>query len=268
MKKKLSTLHPQPAAWKISWPKVRFGIEVDLLVVLCNLLIVPLFWRPVISPFVVYLSSGDAVYPLMALVVLISIGRLGGLYLKRFPVQARIGGGRDAAFPLYFFIFNFALMVLTAAGVVVTLQAATGVKESGGVMFAGVFGMFAACGLELYLIYRLSTPLNETEKTARAQGAWIYTRASERVANLGLFLYLMFYQAVYFLAADMFMRPPNGWNDFDIPMIVLTVIFLAIYFVLFYLAPRAIFLIDDRKYLGTWILIFLVFVTSMTRHLF
>lgn len=73
----------EPSESKRFLPRVRHGIAIDLLIVLANLIIVPVFWRPVFSPLVDHLSSGEAPFIVMGLVVVVFVGRLGGLYLKR-----------------------------------------------------------------------------------------------------------------------------------------------------------------------------------------
>ena len=86
-------------------------------------------------------------------------------------------------------------------------------------------------------------------------------------ADFGLFAYMMVWQVFYNQVAQLFLVSPNG-ERVPADLMLISLFFLAISFMLFYLAPRAVFLMEDRKYRGTWLLIFLVFLSSIVRYWF
>ena len=87
----------------------------------------------------------------------------------------------------------------------------------------------------------------------------------EFAADFGLFAYMMIWQAFYNNTARLFMTPaPNVKETLELK--IGGAVFLFICFLLFYLSPRTIFLIEDRKYLGTWVFIFGVYLSSVLRY--
>jgi hypothetical protein len=260
------------------FPLNRQGIVIDVLTAITNLFVLPLFMTRVGSLFdESFRDNSSAFLTLAGLMLFILAGRLLGLYLKRFSLQARLANSSDGSFPMVFFVFSVPLLVLTAAFVVVLFQSITaqvGLVEatSGGMprdsqwfAYFGVLVMTVLMGLEVYLLFRLSRPLTEREKELRDRGVWMYTPAGEYFADFGLFAYMMIWQVFYYQTAEVLLTMPNG-EPVAGDMKVISVIFLAVAFVLFYLAPRAVFLIEDRKYRGTWLSIGLVFILSIVRH--
>jgi hypothetical protein len=75
----------------------------------------------------------------------------------------------------------------------------------------------------------------------------------------------MVWQVFYYLTANLFLEPPDK-THWTWDMQIFSIVFTLICFTLFYVSPRAVFLTEDRKYLSTWILIFLVFLTSLIAH--
>lgn len=137
-------------------------------------------------------------------------------------------------------------------------------KESLAVSLFGVGLMLILMTAEVFLIDRLSKPLAEHEKTLRAEGNWMFEWRGEFAADFGLFAYMMIWQVFYNYTAKLLMTPPNGgfpsWE-----YRIFSAVFLFIVFLIFYVSPRTVFLIEDRKYLGTWVFIFGVYVASMLR---
>ena len=76
---------------------------------------------------------------------------------------------------------------------------------------------------------------------------------------------MMVWQVFYHQVAELLLVLPNG-QPVPTDMKLISIFFLAVSFLLFYVAPRAVFLIEDRKYRGTWLLIFLVFLSSIVRY--
>ena len=86
----------------------------------------------------------------------------------------------------------------------------------------------------------------------------------EFAADFGLFAYVMVWQVFYNDTAKLFMTPPEGTPD-TWEYRIFSAVFVFIVFLLFYLSPRTVFLIEDRKYLGTWVFIFGVYLASVVR---
>ena len=137
-------------------------------------------------------------------------------------------------------------------------------KDSLGLTLVGVFLMLVLMCTEIFLIYRLSRPLSKREKDLRAHGNWMYDWRGEFAADFGLFAYMMVWQVFYNDTAKMMMAPPEGGVD-SWAYRIFSAIFVFIIFLLFYASPRTVFLIEDRKYLGTWVFIFGVYLASVLR---
>lgn len=248
---------------------------IDAIVIMCNLILFPIAAARIDALFQGFFSDdqvGVKLLPLLMMAVL--AGRLIGLYLKRFPLQSRLSDASDGSFPLFFFIFSFPLVVLTAAFVMVSLTATAGglglvemgadgsPKPSRSVQMIGTFSILFLALLEGYLIYRLSRPLTASEKNTRDSGVWIYRLPAELAADFGLFVYMIVWQVFYYQVAELLTMRADG-APMPVDMKLVSVFFMAICFLLFYLAPRAVFLIEDRRYRGTWLMIGLVFLTSL-----
>ena len=214
---------------------------------------------------------------LAGLMLVILLARLFGLYVKRFPVQTRLERAGTTAFPLYFILLNFGVFVLNAAFVTVfVLAVATDLglvetnyygqpKDSLAMTIGGVVLMIVLTAAEIFLIYRLSRPLNEREKELRDQGSWLFDWRGEFAADFGLFVYMMVWQAFYNYTARMLMTPPGNTPDtWDYR--IFSAVFTFIVFLIFYLSPRTVFLIEDRKYLSTWVFIFCVYLSAVLRY--
>lgn len=257
------------------FPPNRQGIAIDVLVVLCNLLLFPVAASRISALFDAFFSnerSGVQLLPLLMMVIL--AGRLLGLYLKRFGLQARLSDPSVGSFPLFFFIFSFPLVVLTAAFVLVSLMTTAGdvgivdvgadglPRPSRAIEMLGTFSILFLAILEGYLIYRLSRPLNANEREMKNIGVWIYQFPAEIAADFGLFIYVIVWQVFYYQVAELLTTRADG-APMPLDMKLVSVFFMTICFALFYLAPRAVFLIEDRKYRGTWLMIGLVFLSSL-----
>lgn len=258
-------------------PPNKHGIAIDAIVIILNLFLFPFISGRISLLFLDSFSDKlPAFKTLAALMIIIIIGRIGGLYLKRFPLQARMRSS-EASFSIYFLVFHVPIMVLTAAFGVVLLQylaADLGFmernynglpKESRAMSMAAVFLILILTAVEIYLMYRLGKPLTSKEEQKAAEGNWMFSFMGEFLADFGLFVYMMVWQVFYFLTADLLLTPPEG-ASWGWDMQIFTFFFLLICFTLFYVSPRAVFLTEDRKYFSTWALIFLVFLTSLIAH--
>ncbi|MBK9156032.1 MAG: hypothetical protein IPM25_17795 [Chloracidobacterium sp.] len=256
-------------------PPNRQGIALDLIVVVCNLILFPIVSDRIDALFGAFFGNdarAGQTLPLLMIVVL--GGRLVGLYLKRFPLQARLSQSQDASFPVVFFVFSFPLIVLTAAFVMISLTQAAGSigivdvgtdgspRESQSIQIIGSLAILFLAVLEAYLIYRLSRPLTPDERIRQSKGHWQFRFPAEFAADFGLFVYMIVWQVFYYQVAELLTTRADG-APLAADMKVVSLFFVAICFLLFYLAPRAVFLIEDRKYAGTWLMIGLVFLSSL-----
>jgi len=259
-------------------PANRQGVAIDALMILLNLFLFPGLTARIGSLFDESFRDNAAAFKtLAALMLFVLAGRLFGLYLKRFSLQTRLESAGQTAFPLYFIILNIPLFILTAAFVAVlfsALAADLGIVESGyggrpkhspAVALVGTFAIFVLMCLEVYFLYRLTKPLSENEKQMRGQGDWKFNLKGELLADFGLFAYMMVWQVFYNQTAAILLTfPENVKETFDLK--IFSVCFTFVCFLLFYLSPRAVFLVEDRKYLGTWLFIFIVFLSSIVSY--
>jgi len=258
-------------------PPNRQGIAIDAIVVVLNIFLFPLASGRIRGLFdESFKNDQPAFRTLGVLMILIIAGRLGGLYLKRFPLQARMRSS-EASFSIYFLIFNAPIMILTAAFGVVLVQylaADLGLiergyngqpKESQAVSLIAVFSILLLTGIEIYFLYRLGRPLTHAEDKKASQGSWKFGFIGEFIADFGLFAYMVIWQVFYYMTAALLLTPVEG-ASWGLDMQIFTVVFLLICFTLFYISPRAVFLTEDRKYLSTWLFILVVFLTSLIGH--
>lgn len=259
-------------------PSNRQGIVIDVIAIAANLILFPLLLSRIGNLFDQSFADGSPAFLTLAGLMIFTIAaRLFGLYLKRFPLQARLGTSGQTSFPLYFFILNIGVFVLNSAFAVVFVSALAGnlgliemnysgqPKDSPLVMVLGLVTMISLIAAEIYLIYRLSRPLSEHENQLRAEGNWMFDWRGELAADFGLFSYMMIWQVFYNNTAKLFMTPPPNAPD-TWEYRIISAVFLFIVFLIFYVSPRTVFLIEDRKYLGTWVFIFGVYLASVLRY--
>lgn len=257
-------------------PANRNGIAIDAIAIVANLFLFPYLLSNVGNLFdQSFGNDGPAFMTLAGLMLFTLFARLFGLYLKRFALQSRLQG--QTAFPLYFFVLNIGVFVLNSAFVVVFVTSLAGnlglvetnyngqPKDSLGLMLVGVTLMLVLMVTEIYLLWRLSRPLTEREKELRAEGVWLYDGRGELAADFGLFCYMMVWQVFYSNTAKMIMTPPEN-SSATLEYRIFSAVFLFIVFLIFYLSPRTVFLIEDRKHWGTWVFIFGVYLASVIRY--
>ena len=260
-------------------PSNRVGITTDSIAIIANLVLLPYLLARVGNLFDESFSDGSPAFLTLAGLLLFTLAaRLFGLYLKRFSLQTHLeSSGESTHFPAYFLVLNIGVIVLNAAFVVVFISAVAGMlgwvetnysgqpKDSVGLMLFGVFAMLTITCAEVWLVYRLSIPLSEQEKRLRSESRWMFDRRGEFAADFGLFSYMMIWQIFYNNTAKLFMTPPpNGPDTWEYR--IFSAVFLFIVFLLFYVSPRTVFLIEDRKYVGTWVFIFGVYAASVLRY--
>jgi hypothetical protein len=259
-------------------PANRQGIVIDAIAIVANLTLFPFLLSRVERLFDrSFAEEGHAFLTLGGVMLFILTARMFGFYLKRFPLQTRLEQTGNTAFPLYFVFLNFGVFILNAAFVVTFASAVAGdlglvevnyagqPKDSPVVMAIGVAMMIVLVTTEVYLIYRLSKPLSNAEKDLRAGGSWMFDWRGDFAADFGLFSYMMIWQVFYNNTARLFMTPPPNAVDTTETRIV-SAVFLFFAFLIFYVSPRTVFLIEDRKYIGTWVFIFGVYLASMVRY--
>lgn len=258
-------------------PPNRQGIAIDALVIALNIFLFPFVSGRIGNLFErSFRDDQPAFRALGVLMILVLAGRLGGLYMKRSPLQARMRSS-EASFSIYFLIFNAPIMILTAVfGVVLLQDLAAGLgllergyngvpKESQAVSMVAVFSILALTAFEIFLLYRLGRPLKDVEEKKAYEGNWRFGFIGEFIADFGLFAYMMIWQVFYYMTAEMFLTPAEGVT-WGLDMQIFTVVFLLICFGLFYISPRAVFLTEDRRYLATWLFIAVVFLSSLLPH--
>lgn len=259
-------------------PPNRQGIVVDAIAIVANLFLFPLVLSRIGGLFSEsFADRSPAFMTLAGLMLFILFARLFGLYLKRFPLQTRLERTGKTAFPLYFVLLNFGVFILNAAFVTVFLSAVAAnlglvetnyygqPKDSPVVILGGVFLMIVLITAEMFLIYRLSRPLSEREKELRERGSWMFDWRGEFAADFGLFAYMMVWQVFYNDTAKLLMTPPENTPD-TWEYRIFSAVSVFIVFLIFYLSPRTVFLIEDRKYLATWVFIFGVYAASLVRY--
>jgi hypothetical protein len=203
-------------------PENRQGLAIDIVVIIINLLLFPLFASRLGEVFDRSFADDPAAFSVLAQLMMFALGgRLVGLYLKRFPLQSRLSRSEDGKFPLMFFVFSIPLLVLTSAFVVVLVQTVaadfgmietygTGVpKGSLATTLIGVGAMTALMAGEVFLLWRLSKPLTKVERERRDRGVWMYT-PWVNTPDFGLFVYMMIWQVFYFQTANMLTTLPDG----------------------------------------------------------
>jgi hypothetical protein len=262
------------------FPENRSGISIDAVVIFATLFIFPYLMSQVGDLFDLSFKDDPRAFKTLALLMaFILAGRLIGLYLKRFSLQERLGKSADARVPMYFFIFNIPVLVLTAAFVgMLVLYSLTdiGLAETN---YYGTpkapeifnylvpFAMLILMGVEIWLLFRLSVPLSAREKELRDAGSWMFDWRGETAADFGLFAYMMIWQVFYNNTITMLMTPPPNAGPMTLDLQIVGLIFMFIIFLMFYLSPRTVFFIEDGKYRGTWLFILLVFASSIVRNL-
>jgi hypothetical protein len=259
-------------------PANRQGIAVDALNVLINLFLFPFFSARLERLFdKAFGDNAEAFKTLAVLIFFALVCRLFGLYLKRFPLQARLRSAGKTLFPLYFLILNTPVFIMSAAFAAVLftqILADVGIleknysglpKESQTVSLIVVFAILFVMSLEVYFLYRLSKPLDRREKRSLAQGSRMFGWKAEFFADFGLFAYMMMWQVFYNHFAALFLTPPANVRE-TLELKIFSTVFLFITFLLFYLSPRTVFLIEDRRNLGTWLFILLVFLSSIAPY--
>jgi hypothetical protein len=256
-------------------PINKHGIIIDAIVIAASLVLFPFVLSRIGSLFdQAFADEPQAFRTLAALMLFVLAGRLVGLYLKRFSLQTRLGETDQTSFPLYFFILNIGVFILNSAFVVVLLSSVAAdvgwvetnysgqPKDSLGLTLFSVSMMLILMAAEIFLIYWLSRPLTADEKASRDKGNWLYDHRGEFVADFGLFAYMMMWQVFYNDTARLLMTPPTGTPD-TWQYRIFSAVFLFMVFLIFYVSPRTVFLIEDRKYVGTWVFIFGVYLSSV-----
>jgi hypothetical protein len=260
-------------------PENRVGITTDAIAIIANLILFPYLLAKVGNLFdESFADDGSAFLTLAGLLLFTLSARLIGLYLKRYSLQTHLElAGESTNFPIFFVFLNIGVIVLNAAFVVVFLSSVVAdlgfvetnynghPKDSAPMALFGVVSMLAILSAEVWLIYRLTRPLNEHEKSLRSDGSWLFGWAGEFAADFGLFSYMMVWQIFYNNTAKIFMTPPPNSPD-TWEYRIFSAVFLFIVFLIFYVSPRTVFLIEDRKYIGTWVFVFGVYLSSVLRY--
>ncbi len=209
--------------------------------------------------------------------LLILFLRLVGLYLKRFSLQARKFLQPEAGKPeTQSLNFTFALWALNLGAIGLsgafaifallgTLQdfGLINLAESGQTLtpFIAVVGLLIPV-IELGLVIDLSSSFDRREKRLLAAGDWLFSRQAEILADFCLFAYLLVWQVFSNFLISVFVR-----NAVNVPLFIFFFIISLVVFIVFYVAPRTVFLLEDRKNKIAWLSISLVFLTSFLTNM-
>lgn len=195
------------------------------------------------------------------IIIVVFFWRFIALYLKRIPVQNRIENEKGLKSLGTLWILNLFAVLLSTAFVIVTVL--TFLDEAGIGDFNSYDNLIGFIGLifpllELFLLYRLTRPLSKEEKKRSAKNS-----GAEIFADLGLFAYLFVWQAFY----NFYLATITSNVFYSITAFIGISIISMIVFVMFYLGPRTVFLLEDAGYNSTRLSISLVFLTSFFSHL-
>lgn len=238
------------------------GVAIDAVFVLLNLFLLPLLGSRLERLFQSSFQNDDQAFLILAVIIfVVFFWRFVALYVKRVSVQHRLEDEEDVRSVGCLWFLNLSSVVLSGAFLIVLI---TIIFETAGFKTQEFFAVVTALiGLafiiiELILLYRLTRPLEDDEiKTARNQNP-----LTELFADAGLFAYMFVWQAFYnFYLASI---TPNSLTSMGI--FIATFILSAIVFVMFYLGPRSVFLLEDAGYKSTWLSISLVFLASFASH--
>jgi hypothetical protein len=249
-------------------PPNLHGIFFDIAIFFVNLFLI----RLLSSRFLGLISNAaqeerPAMIGLWALAAAIVLLRFTGLYFKRRPLQARLGSKTENSRLGCFGFLNLALMVVSLGVVMAPLMGyieKTMGKQSAQVIviplaFFGVFVLF----FEWWLFIKALTPLKEKELALQKE-SWLFSRKIENFADFGLFAYMILWQVIYnSVLIELFTEPvPGGFSSRIISLVFFTLGFAACY-----LAPRALFLVEDARYRATWLTMGMAFLPSVVRIL-
>ncbi len=211
----------------------------------------------------------DAALGLALLLYAIYALRLVGLYLKRFPLQARLNwhGERSILGMASFCISGglaFILVAVAAGSLMQWLETYEDIDET--ILVAGSIAAFLTilplAYVEIGLYGRLMKPLGANE-TQRMATDLRFTPAVEALADAGLFVYLVVWQLLFEAALLLYHKVADlgGFGDFVLNLPIMLVAFLVLY-----VAPRAPLLMEDGRYRGTWTSMAMVFVEQVSRR--
>ena len=219
------------------------GLLFDLAVFVVNVFLIRLLTRRIGRLLSLTFLSDDpqASRTLLIIISAVFAAQLGGAWLKRRPLQARLlaqhdGGGRDAFGCLL--ILHFTLTLVTSAAIVALLP----FKSSGGIMVL----IFFLSMIPTALVWRAMTPYKKPPEPN-----WLNSPQVEMVADICLFVYMLVNLAVWnTLTAGSNMRATGVGDALSraLGFLIISPVIL-----LFYLPPRLLFLVEDYKYPATWI---------------
>lgn len=257
-------------------PKNKQGIIIDILMILANIFVFPIFAMRIDALFAAaFENQKPAFLTIGVLMIVLLVGRIGGLYLKRFPLQARVRSSMSD-FSAKFLFVSMPVTILSAIGGWVAIQyflvglgviptdtAGDPVESQVMTIVMIIVVMFLAV-FEVYLLFRLGKRLTAKESSSAARSGLLYGRTAEFVADTGLFAYVFVWQVIYYGIAAWVLRPPVGPPDIGVYVIKYAAMVLI--FTQLYLSPRAVFLAEDRKYASTWLFILAAFLSSLLPH--
>lgn len=246
-------------------PKNKQGIVIDVLMILAYIFVFPIFASRIEDFFRgSFNNERPSITNVGILMVVVIVCRITGLFLKRYPLQARLRSSH-ADFSAGFLILSAPVIILSAVGGAgIFPETAGDPAESRPLALLLTISILLLAVVEIFLLFRLGKKLTSIEVTGAAKGRLLYGRFTEFIADTGLFVYMFVWQVVYYGLAAWLLRSPETSQGFD--FYIFRIFILAICFAVFYLSPRAVFLAEDRKYASTWLFILAAFISSLLPH--
>ena len=251
------------------------GLTIDGLFIFLNLLIFPFVAIGIENIFGDSFEdeADNSAMAKISVVVFIALsGRLLGLYLKRFSLQARKNT------PKNYTLINslwFISMVTTLLSTVIILLAIIHIVKVAGIANLNDSYYVTDVGIPIIVIFTtlfevcllyfwIQSPLTDGLEEKRKRGNWRFSRVTEVIADIGLFINMFVWQGFFALFVSTVVRKTIFASFFGF---VFAIIMSALVFILFYLAPRTVFFIEDAYYKSTWFGVFLVFITAIFSNL-
>jgi hypothetical protein len=254
------------AGWRASLPNRR-GLILDLTVLLTNLFLVGPLTRLVRRLGEAFTNNADAGPALGLLLAAVFVSYTVGAYLKRWPLQARLAkrptpDENSFAGCVYRGGGFITLILQLTLFLVMTIVIAVDYQMS---EFRGSICLIigVACLPTAMTIRALMRPTNLSAETWRK--SWVV----ELLADLALFFSTLVILVIWNLVSEnVFRGNPVGSAGDLVGNIFALVLFVMPMFVMFYIAPRVLYLVEDFMYPGTWLTIVLAMLPLAKRIVF
>lgn len=254
------------AGWIASLPNRR-GLILDLTVMLTSLFLVGPLTRLVRRMGETFTNDPSGTPALGLLLAAVFVSYTFGAYLKRWPLQARLvrrtppaensfAGCLSRGGSFVVLILHLTLFLLMTITIVVDYE----MKEFTGSICL-IIGL--ACVPTAMTIRALIPPKNLSAET------WRKFWGVELLADLALFFSTLVIVVIWNLIAENVLAgQPIGTTGDLIGNLIFMVIIVIPIFVMFYIAPRVLYLAEDFMYPWTWVTIILAILPLAKRVVF